>query len=227
LDGEKRTLQSAGFVHGSRRETYTANARAYTTTSTNTPTTTAGHCGKAGGERLLRIDLAGGAKSAVVVGQERNACPERQRLHEPDDRAESDNPVITFESSSLIWPSWVQAAERQPIAQHLEHVPLEDRQIMLDEMAAGHRQHSVKWPIAYIGSLVKRYQAGDFIPAKAHLERECRRLAVVRQGALRQREEQFASQLPSASSVETARRNLAALRDALRQQCRRSGGSRD
>ncbi|MFP3554124.1 hypothetical protein SB861_25955 [Paraburkholderia sp. SIMBA_049] len=226
-DGEKHTLQSAGFVHGSRRETYIANARAYTTTSTNTPTTTAGHCGKAGGERLLRIDLAGGAKSAVMVGQERNAVPERQRSHEPDDRAESDNPVITFESSSLIWPSWVQTAERQPIAQHLAHVPREDRQIMLDEMAAGHRQHPVKWPIAYIGSLVKRYRAGDFIPAKAHLERECRRRAAVRHVALQEREEQFASQVPPASSAETARHTLAALRDALHRQWGRSGGSRD
>ncbi|MFM0019483.1 hypothetical protein [Paraburkholderia azotifigens] len=226
LDGEKRTLQSVGFVHDSRRETYIANARAYTTTSTNTPTTT-GHCGRAGGERLLRIGLAGGAISAVVVGQERHAVPERQRLREPDDRAESDNPVITFESSSLIWPSWVQAAERQPIAQHLAHVPLEDRQLMLDEMAAGHRQHSVKWPIAYIGSLVKRYQAGDFIPAKAHLERECRRRAAVRHVALQEREEQFASQVPPASSAETARHTLAALRDALHRQWGRSGGSRD
>jgi hypothetical protein len=121
----------------------------------------------------------------------------------------------------------VHAAERQHIAQHLAHVPLEDRQIMLDEMAAGHRQHPVKWPVAYVGSLVKRYLVGDFIPAKAHLEREYRRLAAVRQLALREREEQFASQLPTASSAETARRNLAALRDGLRRQWGRSGAKHD
>jgi hypothetical protein len=117
----------------------------------------------------------------------------------------------------------VYAAEQQPIAQHLARVPLEDRQIMLDEMAGSHRHHPVKWPVAYVGSLVKRYHAGNFIPAKAHLERESRRLAAVRQVALREREEQFISQLPPVSSVETARHNLAALRDALRRQCGQGG----
>jgi hypothetical protein len=176
---------------------------------------------------LLRDGLAGEAESAVVVGQEKNAIPKRQRSRQPNDQSESDNPVITFESPSLIWPSCVHAAERQPIAQHLARVPQKDRQIMLDEMAASHRQHPVQWPVAYVGSLVKRYQAGDFIPAKAHLEREYRRRAAVRQMALREREAQFASQLPPASSAETARRNLAALRDGLRRQWGRSGGNRD
>jgi hypothetical protein len=41
--------------------------------------------------------------------------------------------------------------------------------------------------------------------------------------ALREREEQFISQLPPVSSVETARHNLAALRDALRRQCGQGG----
>jgi hypothetical protein len=163
----------------------------------------------------------------VVVGQEKIEIPERQRSRQSDHGTGIDKPIITFESPNLIWPSCVHAAERQPIAQHLARVPLEDRQIMLDEMAASHRHHPVKWPVAYIGSLVKRYHAGDFIPAKAHLERECRRLAAVRQAALREREEQFTSQLPTVSSVETARHNLAALRDALRRQCGQSGGKRD
>jgi len=238
LDGEKRTSQSAGFVHGSRRETYIGDARAYTTTSTNTPTTTGGPGATTTVAPLLRDELAIEAEAAVVVGQEKNPIPERERLRQPDDRSRNVNPVNAFGSpkrgsqsaidiSGFIWPSWVQAAERQPIAQHLARVPREDRQIMLDEMAASHRQHPVKWPIAYIGSLVKRYRAGDFIPAKAHQERECRRLAAVRQVALQEREAQFASQLPSASSAETARHNLAALRDALRRQWGRSGGNRD
>ncbi|WP_233849440.1 hypothetical protein [Paraburkholderia sp. HD33-4] len=227
LDGEKRTLQSAGFVHGSRRETYIANARAYTTTSTNTPTTTGGPGGTTTAVPLVSDDLAGEAKPAVVVGQEKNALSERRRSRQPDDRSRSANPDNAFESASLVWPSCVHAAERQPIAQHLARVPHEDRQIMLDEMAASHRQHPVKWPVAYVGRLVKRYQAGDFIPAKAHIEREHRRLAAVRQLALREHEEQFASQLPPASSPETARHNLAVLRDALRHQWGKSGGKRD
>jgi hypothetical protein len=226
LDGEKRTLQSAGFVHRSRRETYIANARAYTTTSTNTPTTTAGPAGATVGKPLLRIDLAGEAESGVVVGQE-HAIPERDRTEQSNDRCAPDNRVIAFEPSSLIWPVCVHAAERRLIAQHLARVPQEARQIMLDEMAACHRQHPVKWPVAYVGSLVKRYQAGDFIPAKAHLECEYRRLAAARQLALREREEQFTSQLPPASSPETARHNLAALRDALRRHWGQSGGTRD
>jgi hypothetical protein len=238
LDGEKRTSQLVGFVHGSRRETYIANARAYTTTCTNTPTTTGGPGATTTVAALLRNELADETEASVVVRKEKNPIPERERLRQPDDRSRNVNPVNAFGSpkrglqsaidiSDFIWPSWVQAAERHPIAQHLAHVPLEDRQIMLDEMAASHRQHPVKWPIAYIGSLVKRYRAGDFIPAKAHQERECRRLAAVRQAALQEREAQFVSQLPSASSAETARHTLAALHDALHRQWGRSGGNRD
>ena len=227
LEGEKRTLQLAGFVHGSRRETYIANARAYTTTSTNTPTTTGAPDKTTTAAPPFHVGIVDKARPAVVVGQDIRTNPQRQRSRQPDHRAEIDCPVITFESPDLIWPSCVHAAEQQPIAQHLARVPLEDRQIMLDEMAGSHRHHPVKWPVAYVGSLVKRYHAGNFIPAKAHLERESRRLAAVRQVALREREEQFISQLPPVSSVETARHNLAALRDALRRQCGQSGGKRD
>jgi hypothetical protein len=90
----------------------------------------------------------------------------------------------------------------------------------------------VQFPVAYIGGLVKRYQAGEFIAAKAHRERECRRLADERRTAVRAQEAEFARQLSASgaspvSSSETARQTLAVLREGLRRQWARSGGKDD
>lgn len=124
-------------------------------------------------------------------------------------------PIVVAQPSDLIWPGCVQAGERVPIARYLADVPTADRQLMLDEMAATHRQQPIRFPVAYIGALVRRYRAGEFIAAKAHRESENRRAAAARQAEHQEREHAFTASLP-ATPPDVARRHLAALRDSLR-----------
>ncbi|REE18596.1 hypothetical protein B0G76_1722 [Paraburkholderia sp. BL23I1N1] len=116
----------------------------------------------------------------------------------------------------LSWPAMVSVSERSLVASHLARIPVADRQMLLDEMAAGHRHQPVQLPVAYIAGLVRRYLAGEFIPTRAHLERAARRQAGPGEGAIvASHSPQDPAGLP-VSTRETACRHLAAIRDALR-----------
>lgn len=145
-------LPSAGLVRYRWQQTYGPNARAYTRITYSTTTTTGAIA--AGWLRLL------GSPQLDDVGV--------------GFRTGDDEDAVDPGAGALSWPSVVSAAERGPVSQYLARVPVHDRQLLLDEMAAGHRHQTVRFPVAYIGELVRRYLAGEFVPARAHREAEAR-----------------------------------------------------
>lgn len=151
-DAREGLLPSAGLIRYRWRQTYDPNARAYTRITYSTTTTTGAIA--SGWLRLL-----GGTRPDVGVGF-------------PDD---GDQDGAQPGVGVLVWPPVVSAAERGPVNQYLARIPAHDRQLLLDEMAAGHRRQTVRFPVAYIGELVRRYLAGEFVPARAQREAEARR----------------------------------------------------
>ncbi|HDR9188797.1 MULTISPECIES: hypothetical protein [Burkholderia] len=145
-------LPSAGLIRYRWRQTYDPNARAYTRITYSTTTTT-------GAITSGWLRLLGDARPDVGVG-----FPQV-----------SDEDGAQPGAGVLVWPSVVSAAERGPVSQYLARIPAHDRQLLLDEMAAGHRRQAVRFPVAYIGELVRRYLAGEFVPARGHREAEARR----------------------------------------------------
>jgi len=180
-------LPSVGLIRYRWRQTYDPNARAYKRITYSTTTTTGAIA--SGWLRLL-----GGTRPDVGVGF-------------PDG---SDEDGAQPGVGVLVWPSAVSAVERGPVSQYLARIPAHDRQLLLDEMAAGHRRQTVRFPVAYIGELVRRYLAGDFVPARAHREAEARR----RSGSRRR---DTCSGDATVTPPEIARAHLASLRAHLGQ----------
>ncbi|MEC5406561.1 hypothetical protein VOM14_13475 [Paraburkholderia sp. MPAMCS5] len=190
VDAPMVHLRWAGLIHYRWRETCVADARVYGTITYRTTTT--------GGPAIL----PGERPKAVVVGID---CPFSQL-------------PAKGQVGALVWPAMVVENDRALISSHLARIPAADRQTLLDEMAAGHRHQPVQLPVAYIAGLVRRYLAGDFVATKAHLERAARKRAPQYEDAnAASPRSQQASDL-SASTHETARQHLAAIRDALRTQ---------
>lgn len=185
-------LPSESLVRYRWRQTYGSNARAYTRITYSTTTTT----GFALGTRYV---------CPVVVGTKRYA-----------DVAADD-----ASGDGLVWPAMLHAVEYPLVAAHLERVPFRDRQVLLDEMASCHRHRPVQSPVAYIAGLVRRCLAGDFVPARAHLERAARERAHAVEGAVTASFDHDGSGSepgrPHASTPETARLHLAAIRAGLKQ----------
>ncbi|TCG09196.1 hypothetical protein BZM27_06580 [Paraburkholderia steynii] len=96
-----------------------------------------------------------------------------------DSGADSASPILALPAADdtgvLIWPAMLPVDDRALIASHLARVPATDRQMLLDEMAAGHRRQPVQLPVAYIAGLVRRYIGGEFLPTRAHIERAARK----------------------------------------------------
>ncbi|AFT86020.1 hypothetical protein [Paraburkholderia phenoliruptrix] len=189
-------LRSESLMRYRWRQTYGSNARAYTRITYSTTTTTAFASGS-------------GRACPVVVGTMRYA-----------DLAAGD-----ASGDGLVWPALLHAAERPLVATHLARVPVRDRQVLLDEMAACHRHRPVQSPVAYIAGLARRCLAGDFVPARAHLERAARERARADEGAVTARCDHHCDHdgsgsgpgRPRASTPETARLHLAAIRAGLKQ----------
>lgn len=189
-------LRSESLMRYRWRQTYGSNARAYTRITYSTTTTTAFASGS-------------GRACRVVVGTMRYA-----------DLAAGD-----ASGDGLVWPAMLHAAERPLVATHLARVPVRDRQVLLDEMAACHRHRPVQSPVAYIAGLARRCLAGDFVPARAHLERAARERARADEGAVTARCDHHCDHdgsgsgpgRPRASTPETARLHLAAIRAGLKQ----------
>ncbi|WP_126227718.1 hypothetical protein [Burkholderia ambifaria] len=185
-------LPSESFVRYRWRQTYVPNARAYRRITYSTTTTT----GAAFLARCTRL---------VVVGAERRTGA-----------ATSDACV-----EGLVWPAMLHAAERPLIAAHLERIPATERQVLLDEMAACHRHRPVESPVAYIAGLARRCLSGDFVPARAHLECAARERARAAMGGVTAcRDSDGSGSWPGqshASTPETARLHLAAIRAGLKQ----------
>jgi hypothetical protein len=187
--GASDLLPSAGLIRYRWRETHVANARAYTRITYST-TTTAGSVFPPGN----RSNVVVGFGIEIHAGSLLPPSP-----HDP-----------------LMWPAILRAEERDLIAMHLERVAVPDRQVLLDEMAASHRHQPVQLPVAYIAGLVRRYLAGEFVPAKAHLERAARR-RVSAQECVSVSGRELRGQAPSpVSTPETARQHLAVIRARLR-----------
>ncbi|WP_395065419.1 hypothetical protein [Paraburkholderia silvatlantica] len=186
-------LRTESFVRYRWRQTYGSNARAYTRITYSTTTT---------------VSFAFVTRSAcrVVVGANRYAGMTA------GDAAGGDG---------LLWPDMLHAAERPMVAAHLERVPVPDRQVLLDEMAACNRHRPVQSPVAYIAGLVRCCLAGDFVPARAHVERAARERARADEGAVTASCDHDSSWRAAGrshtSTPETARLHLAAIRAGLKQ----------
>ncbi|MDR5645365.1 hypothetical protein [Burkholderia cenocepacia] len=184
-------LPSEPFVRYRWRQTYDPNPRTYTKITYLTTTTTV----IAFGDRLT---------GQVVVGADGDASVA----------------VTDFRGGGLVWPGMLPAAERPLVALHLERVPVPDRQVLLDEMAACHRHRPVQSPVAYIAGLVRRCLAGDFVPARAHLERAARERARAGEGAVAASRDGTGDTdglvRSPVSTPATARLHLAAIRAALK-----------
>ncbi|PQV44154.1 hypothetical protein [Paraburkholderia sp. BL21I4N1] len=185
-------LPSAGLIRYRWQQTYGPNARGYKRITYSTTTTTGAIV--AGWLRLLRGDPPG-----VVVGFTTG----------------SDESAATPSVPALVWPSMLREAERGPVIRYLARIPQHERQLLLDEMAAAHRHQTVRFPVAYIGELVRRYLAGDFVPARAHREADARRQGRRRGAAT------LVSDAP-VTPPEIARAHLASLRAQL---CRHGTGA--
>lgn len=198
--GVSRLLPSAGLILYRWRETYVPNARAYMRITYSITTTT--------GSVPLSCP-----PPCVVVGS--CACRSGGIAASPGD--------------ALVWPERVHPDERQLIAEHLSRVPAAQRQVLLDEMAVAHRRQGVQLPVAYIGGLVRRYLAGAFVPAKAHLERAARERAAARaDGAVTHvmhdaHDASEGERSTLVSTRETAHRHLAVIRERLRGQIAQGG----
>ncbi|WP_322101859.1 hypothetical protein [Paraburkholderia sp. J41] len=178
-------LPSAGLVRYRWRQTYGPNARAYTRITYSTTTTTGAIA--SGWVRLL-----GSARLDVGMGF----------------RSSDDEDAADPGAGALNWPAVVSAAERSPVRQCLARVPVRDRQLLLDEMAAGHRHQTVRFPVAYIGELVRRYLAGEFVATRAYREAEARE----RSGRARRNPDSDDSRV---TPPDIARAHLASLRTQL------------
>lgn len=186
-DAAATTTRLAGLIHYRWRETYVPDVRVYGRTTYRTTTTTG-------------LAVSSGDWPKWVVGS-------------------SQSPMQSLAADDvdpLSWPAMVDAQERALIASHLARIPVADRQVLLDEMAAGHRHQPVQLPVAYIAGLVRRYLAGEFIATRAHLERAARRRAMPGEGAITGLRSPHDASGSPASTRETACRHLAAIRDALR-----------
>ncbi len=185
LVGGKNAWQSEGLVHSGKRLSCIPNARTYTTTTTNTPTTTDG-LARLRGDRALAAHLAADATGMAV---ERSAAPRgtdtcgtESPRHGPSpvqmlNTAEAEgrslaSPLGQGEHVALEWPDFVTAAERAAVMRQLINLPPVDRQLIVDEMAGSDRDQLVRHPVAYVGALLERYRAGTFVPSKAFRERE-------------------------------------------------------
>lgn len=195
-DEPEMWLPSESLMRYRWRQTYGSNARAYTRITYSTTTTT----GFALVSRCAcRVGVGANRYGGVTAGD-----------------AIGDG---------LVWPAMLHAAERPLVAAHLERVPVPDRQVLLDEMAACHRHRPVQSPVAYIAGLARRCRAGDFVPARAHLERAVRERARAEEGAVIARCDHRCDHDGSgsghgrshASTPETARLHLAAIRAGLKQ----------
>lgn len=193
-------LLSESFVRYRWRQTYVSNARAYRRITYSTTTTTG--LAITGGFTFV----ARGAR-LVVVGVERDTAVVASSA--------------AADADGLVWPAMLPPAERSLVAAHLERIPAPERQVLLDEMAACHRHRPVQSPVAYIAGLVRRYLAGDFVPARAHLERAARERARAAEGAvIGPCDYDRPDSGPGRSHVstpETARLYLAAIRAGLKQ----------
>ncbi|MBR8030104.1 hypothetical protein KDX27_41290 [Burkholderia cenocepacia] len=189
-------LQLAGLIHYRWRETRVPDARVYEGITYRT-TTTAGPAiptGERPGEVVVGIDLGADFRASPVLP-----------LPAVDD------------TGVLVWPAMVPVGDRALIASHLARIPHADRQMLVDEMAAGHRHQPVQLPVAYIAGLVRRYLAGEFIATKAHLERAARRRTIGGEGGSAASVLRSDAMEPGTSTPETARQHLRAIRDALRE----------
>ncbi|MDR8398427.1 hypothetical protein NE850_18975 [Paraburkholderia sp. USG1] len=120
-------------------------------------------------------------------------------------------------AAGLVWPAMLHAEERALVAVLLGRVPLPDRQVLLDEMAACHRHRPVLSPVAYIAGLVRRSLAGEFVPVRAHLERAARERQLIVERVVAPGGDDGRPGTARASTPETARLHLAAIRTRLRQ----------
>ncbi|WP_018440939.1 hypothetical protein [Trinickia symbiotica] len=200
-------------------------------------------CGAALQGRVVQADMRPIALRDAIGPAATRA---RKRMDDSDESGGRNLEMAAAQDITLIWPSFVSLPERAGIEHHLAPVPAADRQILIDEMAASHREQAVRFPVAYVGRLATRYLSGQFVAAKAHRERARRQLAVARQAALHEQEASFAQRLATtaqtgvvsptpagargsipgdsgalpaetkASSPETARAALAGLLDGLR-----------
>ena len=177
VDGGKRTQKMVENVHGVRRETYIANARADLITSLTTSTTTRTH---------VEPPPVGTVRGTVGV----------------------------VSSIALIWPPFVRRAEQQVIADYLtpKNAPSIVQQEFLDEMAVNHRSgHPVQNPVGYVRTLYAQFQAGTWLPERAHLERERRERAAQASTPAAQ------PGPPDRSNPALARTTMAGVRDILKQ----------
>lgn len=88
---------------------------------------------------------------------------------------QSSGDVVGVVPINLIWPSFVTRADRGVIEKNFfAAVPETVKQEFLDEMSANHRKRHVENPVGYIRMLAARFNAGQWVPEKAHRERELR-----------------------------------------------------
>lgn len=186
-DHDVSLLPLAGFIRYRWRETCVPDARVYTRITYRTTTTTG----------LAPWQSHG---LAVVVG---NGFGSPRQL-------------ATDGTAPLIWPAMVGVGEHGLIESHLALIPAADRQVLLDEMAAGHRHQPIQLPVAYVAGLVRRYRAGEFVPTRAHLERDARERTCRVEGAVAASNGPNVCAESPISTSETARQHLAVIRDALR-----------
>ncbi|MEX3671671.1 hypothetical protein [Paraburkholderia phenoliruptrix] len=185
-------IRLAGLVHYRWRQTCVPDARVYGTTTYRTTTTI--------GLALMPFMLQEMPKSVSGI----HLSPMQSGA--------------TADVDPIVWPVMVAAADRALIAAHLARIPVVDWQVLLDEMAAGHRYQPVQLPVAYIAGLVRRYLAGEFIATRAHLERTARERATRgEEMSVRSRHRREDGDSPP-STRETACQHLAAIRHALRAQ---------
>ena len=214
LVGGKDAWQSEGLVHSGKRLSCIPNARTYTTTNTNTPTTTEGLT-RLRGDRapaaLLAADATGMAaeRSASLEGGDTCGTEPRQygkssvqMLNTTEVARHSlASPLEQGEHVALEWPDFVTAAERVAVMRQLVNLPPLDRQLIVDEMAGTHRDQIVRHPVAYVGALLERYRTGTFVPCKAYRERERRERRILAAVRAREQEARFAAGLAQGSNA--------------------------
>ncbi|PTB17005.1 hypothetical protein C9I57_30345 [Trinickia symbiotica] len=163
-------------------------------------------CGVAPQVQLAQREAPANIAPIAVPNEIRPAATRaRKGVDASDHGAGSNREMAAARDIALVWPSFISPPERAGIERYLAPIPAADRQVLIDEMAASHREQAVRFPVAYVGRLATRYLSGQFVAAKAHRERAHRQLAAARQAALREQEASFAQRLGA-----TTRANVAA-----------------
>lgn len=120
-----------------------------------------------GGDNLSRPSVATGNQEA---GESPRGCQDNVIPRTTVD------PSINQQTTCWFFPGAFSDEDRKNASRQLQNIPLEQAQLVLDELAGRMRLSEVREPLRYLQSLILSSRSGEFVPELAMREQKNRRL---------------------------------------------------